>query len=169
MNDRLHFPGTLQPLAADPVFVSSWVGPRVKWGAWKKILTSCPVSRFLNFVQHFTLYGNFPHKNLTTQSIKNIKKKTPLEKILKEVTFSLETEINFSIRGYIAFPLPPPPKKKRTASAKIVSVKVLARDIFVLIFTKNLRVDARTRESERDVSYIPDVVPSYDGVTTFTC
>jgi hypothetical protein len=60
MNNRLHFPSTLQPLAPDPVFISSWMGPRAKLGAWKEILTSCPASRFLNFVQHYTLYSFYP-------------------------------------------------------------------------------------------------------------
>jgi len=107
MNNRLHFSGTLQPLAADPVFISSWVGPRNEWEAWKKILTSCPVSRFLNFVQHYTVHGNSPHEDLTTQSMKNINNKTSLEKILTKVKFSLETEFDFSVRCYTASPPPP--------------------------------------------------------------
>jgi hypothetical protein len=165
MNNWLHFLGTLQPLAADPVFISSWVGPINQWGAWKKTLTPYPMSRFLNFVQHYTLHGNSPHEKLTLQSMKSINKKTSLEKILTEVKFSLETEFNFSARGY-PHPTPPPtellpPKLCRLVFYQWIFLSQFSPKICVLMPARGM--------SERDVSYIPDVVPSNVGVTTFTC
>jgi hypothetical protein len=126
MNNRLHFLALYNHWQQILFLqVAGWV-PEQSWGLGRRhyLLSSVPVPKCYPALYSYSVQIS-PHEDLTMQSLDNINKKTSLEKILKEVKFSLETEFNFSARGYI---VTPPPRSNRAPSAKIVSVKVSSRD-----------------------------------------